>query len=77
MNPIESKTPSEETLWTIKQTAKFLQVSVRSLHRLMKTGALPYYKFGHRHIRFKPADLKAHIDRTCRVINSVRARLKS
>jgi excisionase family DNA binding protein len=63
---------SEEGYWTKDQAAAYLKISDRTLNRWMAAGLIPYFKFGHCTVRFKPADLRAHLDRTSRVLNRSR-----
>jgi excisionase family DNA binding protein len=48
----------EETWLTMSQAMQYLQVSRRTLYRLMDEGMLPYYRItGTRQRRFKRSDL--------------------
>ena len=51
---------------TKQQVAQRLNISLRTVDSLMKRGVLPYHKLG-RLVRFQPADVDAHLGRTCRV----------
>jgi excisionase family DNA binding protein len=55
MRPPTTASP-DKGLWTIKQTADFLQIGERSARRHVKEGRLRAVKFG-RSIRFRPADV--------------------
>lgn len=46
------------TLFTLPQAARTLQISLRSVRRLVETGALPVVRLG-RLVRIDPADLAA------------------
>lgn len=49
-----------------RRAAEFLDWSVRTLETKMKEGAIPYLKIG-RTVRFDLVDVRAHLNRTCRV----------
>lgn len=51
----------EPILLTVRQAAKMLNLSERTLFTLTKTGKIPVVKIGERGIRYDPADLWAWI----------------
>lgn len=48
-----------ERLWTVSQTAKYLQVSTSWVYRATERGELPHLKLGGL-IRFVPTDIRNH-----------------
>jgi len=73
---MEKQIANAQTVWTKEDAAKFLKVNIRTIETWMAAGILPYYKLGRRTVRFKPADLQAHLDASCRVLNNVAKRLR-
>jgi excisionase family DNA binding protein len=51
------------------EAAAFLQVTQRCLDGWMAQGIIPFYKLGKRAVRFKRADIEAHMDANCRIVN--------
>lgn len=51
-----------ESLWTVRQAAKFLQVSSDTIYRLCAAGKIPHAKLGGVY-RFSPARLRLHAER--------------
>jgi excisionase family DNA binding protein len=51
----------EPMLLTVRQAAKVLTLSERTLFTLTKSGAIPAVRFG-RAVRYDPADLRAWIE---------------
>jgi len=51
--------------YTIKELAELLAVTDQTIFRLMKRGAIPYYKIGHS-TRFRHDDVEGFLQR-CRV----------
>lgn len=54
----------EPLLLTVRQAAKMLSISERTLWGLTKSGDIPAVRFGGRNVRYDPADLRAWIDST-------------
>ncbi len=52
----------EPILLTVRQAAKVLNLSERTLFTLTKSGKIPVVKIGDRGIRYDPADLRAWIN---------------
>jgi excisionase family DNA binding protein len=52
----------EPMLLTVRQAAKVLSISERTLWTLTKTGAIPAVRFGGRNVRYDPADLRRWIE---------------
>ncbi len=52
----------EPILLTVRQAAKLLNLSERTLFTLTKAGKIPVVKIGDRGIRYDPADLRAWIN---------------
>ena len=48
------------------EVAVILGVTIRTVETYMRDGLLPYYKIS-RTVRFKLADVEAHLNSTCRV----------
>ena len=48
------------------EVASILAVTTRTIETYMRDGRLPYFKIS-RSVRFKLADVEAHLDATCRV----------
>lgn len=60
MNATQHTTTTEpERLWTVAQTAKFLQVSTSWVYRSVERGELPHLKLGGL-VRFQPSDIRNH-----------------
>lgn len=51
-----------EMLLTTGEVARYLRVSINTVHRLADSGDLPSSKVG-RLRRFRPADVKAYVER--------------
>ncbi len=52
----------EPMLLTVRQAAKVLSISERTLWGLTKAGDISAVRFGGRNVRYDPADLRAWID---------------
>jgi excisionase family DNA binding protein len=52
----------EPLLLTVRQAAKVLSISERTLWGLTKSGDIPAVRFGGRNVRYDPADLRAWIE---------------
>ncbi|HOP78929.1 MAG TPA: helix-turn-helix domain-containing protein [Armatimonadota bacterium] len=52
-----------ERLLTAKQVAEYLNVSERTVWRLIDSGELPHIKIGKQTTRIKPEDLEAYVNR--------------
>ncbi len=62
MNATEQHMTNEpERLWTVAQTAKYLQVSTSWVYRAVERGELPHLKLGGL-VRFVPRDIRAHAE---------------
>jgi excisionase family DNA binding protein len=57
---------NQEGLLRKEQIADWLQVTTRTIDDYMRKGLLPFYKIG-RTVRFKLADVDAHLKGNCRV----------
>ena len=55
----EQATTETERLWTVAQTAKYLQVSTSWVYRATERGELPHLKLGGL-IRFQPRAIREH-----------------
>ena len=51
------------TLWTKKQVAKRLNMTVRGVEGLMVKRAIPFYRLGNRTVRFNPEDVEQWLER--------------
>lgn len=51
--------PNGDALWTVKQCAKYLNVSESWVYRRTETGEIPHAKLGG-HLRFHPARVRAY-----------------
>ena len=53
-----------DPLWSSKQVADYLGVSVRSIVRWVEIGILPHYRIGDGkgHYRFRPAEIEAYLE---------------
>ena len=54
-----AETATAENLWTVEETAKYLQMSVSWVYRQVKEGAIPSGKLGHK-LRFHPARVREY-----------------
>jgi excisionase family DNA binding protein len=52
-----------DDLLTVKEAAEFLRISVSSMKRLLKAGAVPYHRVGSRRIVVSRADLEDYLQR--------------
>lgn len=55
-------TSAAEPLLAVKDVAEWLGVSRLTIYRLVARQLLPFYRFC-RHLRFKPEDVNAYLDR--------------
>lgn len=55
-------------LWTVKETAEFLGITVQALYLRIHRGTVPYIKMGNANsqVRFDPEELQSFVD-SCRV----------
>lgn len=53
------ETPENEPLWTVDETAKFLNMSKNWVYRRTEAGEIPHGKFG-RVIRYSPARIREY-----------------
>jgi len=51
--------PENEPLWTVAETAKFLNMSMNWVYRRTEAGEIPHGKFG-RVIRYSPARIREY-----------------
>jgi excisionase family DNA binding protein len=58
------------TLWDIKQAAKYLNASERTVWELKKFGKIKFVPVGVRLIRFDPEDLQEYVEEN-RTVNSI------
>ncbi len=57
--PEDTKTSPESDLWTTKETAKYLRVSLKTVFNLRKKG-LPYVQLGGA-VRFVPQEIRDYL----------------
>jgi excisionase family DNA binding protein len=57
--PEDTKTSTESDLWTTKETAKYLRVSLKTVFNLRKKG-LPYVQLGGA-VRFVPQEIRDYL----------------
>lgn len=62
------RTVPYQGLWTVKETAAFLGITVKALYLRIHRGTVPYIKMGNNNsqVRFDPEELQSFVDR-CRV----------
>jgi excisionase family DNA binding protein len=65
--------PTQEGLLRKDQIAEWLQVTTRTIDDYMRKGLLPFYKIG-RTVRFKLADVDAHLKDNCLVARRTTSR---
>lgn len=52
--------PTAEKLWTVREVADFLSMSVHWVYKRVEDGTIPYAKLGARALRFHPARIREY-----------------
>ncbi len=59
----------EKEFYTIKGLCELLEISESTVHRLMRSGKLKYYKIGQRGTRFRREDIEIYLESISSEIN--------
>lgn len=62
MRKTEKQAPRDVGLLTKQEVAERLKLSLRTVHSLIETGALPAVRLGERAVRITPDDLERFIE---------------